>query len=78
MICPNSATYVIDGGAMLQMLAWPKSTAYASLCQLYIDFVQRNYKTVHVVFDGYEDGPSTKDETHQRRAGNEMGVDIGL
>ena len=27
-----------------------------------------------VVFDGYGSDPSTKDETHQRRTGTEMGV----
>ena len=30
------------------------------------------------MFDGYENGPSTKDETHQRRLGSEIGVDVDL
>ena len=33
----------------------------------YVDYTRRNYGTATVVFDGYQDGPSTKDSTHQRR-----------
>ena len=68
--------YVVDGGAMLQRIPWPKSTSYFNLCKLYIQFIQRHYQRVLVVFDGYGCDPSTKDETHERRTGSEMGVDV--
>ena len=49
-----------------------------NLCQLYIRFVHNHYHSAHVVFDGYSSAPSTKDETHQRRTGNEMGVNVNF
>jgi 5'-3' exonuclease len=73
---PIRVAYVLDGGALLQRLPWAKSTSYANLCQLYVGFVRNHYENAHIVFDGYGNGPSTKDETHQRRTGSEMGVDV--
>ena len=73
---PIGVAYTIDGGALLQRLPWPRSVSYADLCQLYIQFVNSHYNNAHIVFDGYGTGPSTKDETHQRRTGSEMGVDV--
>lgn len=35
-----------------------------------------HYHNALVVFDGYGRGPSTKDETHQRRTGGEVGADV--
>ena len=57
--------YVVDGGAMLQSISWPKSTFYVHLYILYIQFihVQRHYPGALVWFDGYGSNPSTKDET---------------
>jgi hypothetical protein len=34
-----------------------------------VQYVTRKYGQATIVFDGYEDGPSTKDCTHLRRAG---------
>lgn len=78
--CPLRAAYVIDGGAMLQRLPWPKSTSYANICQLYVQYIRKHFHNAHIVivFDGYDSGPSTKDETHQRRTGNDMGVDVAF
>ena len=73
---PIDVVYVIDGGAMLQRLPWAKSTSYANLCQLYIQYICNHFPNALIVFDGYGGGPSTKDETHQRRTGNEMGVNV--
>ncbi len=53
-----------------------KATSYADLCQLYMQFMQNHFRNAVVVFDGYHSGPSTKDETHQRRNGTEIGVDV--
>ena len=71
-------TYVVDGGAMLQSISWPKSTSYFHLFILYIQFihVHRHYPGALVWFDGYGSNPSTKDETHKRQSGSEMGVDV--
>ncbi len=73
---PVGVVYVIDGGAMLQRLPWPKAISYRNLCQLYVQFVRKHYHDALIVFDGYSSGPSTKDETHQRRSGSEVGVNV--
>ena len=38
-----------------------------SICKDYEQLVGRNYGQPTVVFDGYLNGPATKDVTHQRR-----------
>jgi len=48
---PTGVVYVIDGGAMLQRLPWPKSPSYADLTQLYIQYVHNHFRNVLVVFD---------------------------
>jgi hypothetical protein len=53
---------VIGGGAMLHRVPWPKSAPYADLIELYIKHIHSHFCNVHVVFDGYVNGPSTKDE----------------
>lgn len=52
------------------------SASYTDLIQLYMQYVHNHFSNVLVVFDGYVNGPSTKDEIHQRRVCNEMGVDV--
>lgn len=59
--------YVVDGGALLHRVPWPRGATYESIARLYVEYVCRKYGTATVVFDGYADGPSTKDCTHQRR-----------
>ena len=38
-----------------------------TICEDYANHVDRNYGQPIVVFDGYLNGPSTNDVTHQRR-----------
>ena len=73
---PIDAAYVIDGRALIHHVSWPKSISYTDLCKIYVEYLLTNYRRALVVFDGYASGPSTKDETHQRRIGSEMGVDV--
>jgi len=58
--------YVLDGGSLLHRVPWPPETTYSSICDMYVAYVGKYGSTI-VVFDGYQDGPSTKDNTHQRR-----------
>ncbi|KAG0716794.1 hypothetical protein GWK47_008822 [Chionoecetes opilio] len=60
--------YVIDGGSLLQRLPWSRNVTFGSICQRYVDYVHEKYRDPTVVFDGYEAGPSTKDNTHKRRS----------
>ncbi|KAK3713979.1 hypothetical protein QZH41_005649 [Actinostola sp. cb2023] len=63
----GGAHFVLDGGALLHRVIWPRGLMYNAICSLYVQYVERRYGKATVVFDGYEDGPSTKDCTHQRR-----------
>ena len=60
---------VVDGGALLHKVHWPKST-YSEVLEQYIAFVQQRfgkYTCVNVVFDGYSDRMSREGQEHLRR-----------
>ena len=67
---PLTECYVLDGGSLLHRLPWTNGHSYGAIAQSYVDFTVRNYGLPTVVFDGYEGGPSIKDNTHQRRGHN--------
>ena len=76
---PSQTSFVIDGGALLHKVPWPKCSTYLALCDLYVNYVKTHFGTnTIVIFDGYQSGPTTKDEAHQCRAGCEMGVEIDI
>ena len=68
--------YVLDGGELLQRLPWKRDMTYSAICDLYVDYVERKYKTAAVVFDGYQVGPSPKDTTRKRRTGRCTGTAV--
>ena len=62
---------IVDGGALLHKVSWPKTT-YSAVIDEYVNFLKNNfqcYSTVVIVFDGYEDEMSTKGQEHNRRSG---------
>ncbi len=63
---PPTEHYVLDGGSLVHRLAWKKGDSYGAIAQSYADFTIRHYGKATVVFDGYSEGPSIKDNTHQR------------
>ena len=64
--------YVVDGGSLLHRIPWQKGSTYNIICQKYTDYVIQHYRRAHVVFDGYNSGPSTKDNAHLRRTREQM------
>lgn len=65
---PTTESYVLDGGSLIHRLTWRNGETYSAIVQLYADFTVRHYgSTATIVFDGYEEGPSIKDNTHLRR-----------
>ena len=64
---PKTDCYVLDGGCLLHRLPWKKGDSYNAIAESYADFIVRHYRQATVVFDGYDEGPSIKDNTHQRR-----------
>ncbi len=67
---PNTDHYVLDGGSLLHRLLWKTGDSYGAIAQSYADFTIRHYGLATVVFDGYDGGPSIKDNTHLRRGQN--------
>ena len=56
--------YVLYGGSLLHRIPWRSSDTFATTGQTYVEYVQRMPR---IIFDGYINGPSTKDVTHLRR-----------
>ena len=61
------ATHVIDGGALIHKVKWPKKATYEDIAQQYVSYIRAKYGASGIVFDGYEQGPSIKDHEHQLR-----------
>ena len=61
---PETDYYVLDGGALIHRSPWKKSDSYKTIA---VSITVRHYGQARVVFDGYGEGPSIKDNTHQRR-----------
>lgn len=51
-------------------LPWKKGESHGTIASYYADFTVRHYGVATVVFDGYGEGPSIKDNIHQRRGQN--------
>jgi len=64
---PETDSYVLVGGSLLHRLSWKKGDSYGAIAESYVDFTVRHYGQATVVFDGYGEGPSIKNNTHQRR-----------
>ena len=60
---------MLDAGALLHRIPWPKGKTYDEICDTYVEYVLQKYGRATVVFDRYLDGPSTKDASHERRTG---------
>lgn len=51
---PDGACFVLDGGHLLQSLAWPTDATYDQVCDLYVSYVLNQYEPeAVVVFDDY-------------------------
>src|SRR6218665_2835668 len=72
-LVPETQKYVLDGGSLLHRILWRKGESYVVIhvAQSYPDFTVRQYGVgTTVVFDGYEQGPSIKDNTQLTRGQN--------
>ena len=68
---PETDHYVLDGGSLLHRIPWKLGQSYGKIAQSYADFTIQYYgSATTIVFDGYGDGPSIKDNTHHRRGNN--------
>ena len=74
---PKDCAFVLDGGSLLHRIPWVQGYSFGMICEEYCKFVSSNYGKPHIIFDGYNIGPSTKeDSTHTRRTKGKAGMKI--
>ena len=75
---------VLDGGSLLHRVSWTQGVKYEDIAKSYSNFVLKAYgqngdaSDVHVIFDGYISGHTTKDQTHLRRNKGQVGVAVNF
>ena len=52
---------------MVHRIPWQRDTTYNDTCRQYTNYVTRKCGHSIIVFDGYQEGLSTKDGAHERR-----------
>ena len=63
------SSFVIVGGWLLHKVKWQQGLTYGEIVQQYVSFIRRHYVgNIVIVFDGYLNGPSTKDHEHDIRS----------
>ena len=72
----TSYKYVVDGGWLLHKLPWTTGATFGQICLAYASYVKAHFGNATVVFDGYEDSPSTRDQTHLKRSKGIRSPDI--
>lgn len=65
---PITERYVMDGGSLMYRVKWRPGMTYKEIATLYINII-RQYRLPNttVVFNGYANGPSTKNQTQECR-----------
>ena len=63
----REAVYVIDGGALLHLVQWLSNTTYSGVIKQYREYLLVTFGPCTVIFDVYDNGPSTKDMKYQVR-----------
>ena len=65
---PQDILFVIDGGALLHSVRWPRHISFSDVVDIYVKFLHSRYaQSAVIVFDGYDCGATTKDHEHKRR-----------
>lgn len=65
----QSGELVVDGGFLLHAVTWAENATYGTIIEQYIQHVLHHYgENVTIVFDGYPEVPTAKDEEQRRRS----------
>lgn len=59
-VLPGSLQFVVDGGYLLHKVRWQAPCDTTEILQKFAEYMRKFGPDVHVMFDCYEDGPSTK------------------
>jgi hypothetical protein len=65
----NTEQYVLDGGSLLHKIDCPKKSTYIDITSYYLRYVANKFEKCTIVFDGYPEDPTTKDNIHNSRVG---------
>ena len=70
IIVINETQYILDGGNLIYKMGnWKKQTTFHQIAMQCVAYVTRNFgKNVVLVFNGYPQNPTTKDDAHKSRA----------
>lgn len=75
----TNVSVIIDGGFLIHYVSWPKDCNYGCIIQCYSKYVLQNFgRNVTVVFDGYPEDCTTKQEEQNRRAAKHSSSDISF
>ena len=67
-IIQSNTVHVIDGGYLMHAIVkWKKNSTFGQIAKSTCQSIIKDYPRCVVVFDGYPDGPTTKDATHRAR-----------
>ena len=58
----------------MRRIPWQRGTNYNDTCRQYTSYVTRTYAII--VFDVYQEGPSTNDGARERRTGGRAGPKV--
>ena len=70
---PAAGTCVVDGGNLLHNIPWVLLCTYSDILDQCLQYTLTNYGycgRIIIVFDGYEDECSTKNQEHSNRSSN--------
>ena len=59
------AVHVIEGGALLHLVQWLSNTTYSGVIKQCREYLLARFGPCTVIFDGYNNGPNTRDIKHQ-------------
>ena len=74
----GSVTHIIDSGALLYSVKWIPDTTYRDIVKQYQNYLLSTFGLCTVIFDGYNNGPSTKDIKHVRGSRTSQTVTVDL
>ena len=63
----GQSRYILYGGSMVHRIPWQRDTTYNDTCRQNTKYVTRKCRHSIIVFDGYQEGLSTKYGAHERR-----------
>lgn len=75
----TDTVFVLDGGFLIHYINWPNDLTYGEIVNNYCEYVVSNYgQHTIIIFDGYPEYSTTKNEEQIRRAAKKTSCDINF